>query len=248
MTCDERRDLILQYAADALDEGQENELRAHLAGGCPRCHGALAEAETVLAQIPLSMDPVTPPPRARQRLMDRVSGQSSRGSASGWRMFAIAASIGLLVGALAIHFAESSQHDKILRDVLAKVEDRDQKLGELNSMLQSEKMKFVQFNAALEQSAASGRILWDQDKNRWHVFVFDLKPPPGRTWELWFIKPDQTKIAAATFDTDANGFASKIVPVPPDIGPIALAAITDEPVGVPHVQPTGSIHLVGKLQ
>jgi anti-sigma-K factor RskA len=101
---------------------------------------------------------------------------------------------------------------------------------------------------AQEQSPAFGRILWDQQKQQWHVYVFDLKPPPpGRTYELWFIKPDQTKVPAGTFDTDASGKGSLRVQLPEDIGPIALAAITDEPAGG-SPQPTGAIHLVGQVQ
>ena len=44
------------------------------------------------------------------------------------------------------------------------------------------------------QPKASGRVFWDKDNGRWHVFVFDMKPlPPGKEYELWFITPEQKK-------------------------------------------------------
>ena len=49
-----------------------------------------------------------------------------------------------------------------------------------------------------------------------------------------------------TFNVDSSGSASLIVQVPTDIGPIALAAITDEPVGGVDA-PTGKIQLAGKV-
>jgi hypothetical protein len=51
--CADRRDLILLYAAGELDAGECGGLRAHLAAGCPQCIGYMAEAEAVLALLPL---------------------------------------------------------------------------------------------------------------------------------------------------------------------------------------------------
>lgn len=101
------------------------------------------------------------------------------------------------------------------------------------------------------QPRGSGRIFWDRDRNEWHVQVFDMKPPaPGKTFELWFITGEgenQKKIPAGTFNVDERGNGTHFVEVPKDIGPIALAAVTDEPIGGVKV-PTGSIQLVGAIQ
>jgi anti-sigma-K factor RskA len=251
MNCQERRELMYLYAADLLEEGQQQEIRAHVATGCPRCAGALAEAEASLAQIPASIEPVAPPPAALDRLMNRVASGQSRGSGrSGWAI-ALAACIGLVIGGFALHFAEKGSHQQSMDDALALVADRDQQLGELQTMLQSQQLKLIGFESPAPPTQATaaptGRILWDVDHHRWHVYVFDLKPPPqGKTYELWFITPDQKKVPAGTFATDASGKGAMVVQLPADIGPIALAAITDEPAGGVQ-QPTGSIQLVGKL-
>jgi anti-sigma-K factor RskA len=115
-------------------------------------------------------------------------------------------------------------------------------------MLRAENLQLVSLDKMPPQPNATGRVIWDHDRNMWHVTVFNMTPPPpGKTYELWFIKPDQTKVAAGTFDVDAKGGASMMIPVPKDIGPIAVAAVTDEPIGgLP--QPSGKAQLAGKTQ
>ncbi len=105
--------------------------------------------------------------------------------------------------------------------------------------------------AALEamepQMGASGRLFWDESKSTWHVFVSDMKQSAdGRVYELWFITVDQRKVPAGLFVVGAGGDAAFDVPLPKDLGALALAAVTEAPEGgVP--QPTGAIQLVGKL-
>ena len=50
----------------------EDELRRHLAGGCTQCAGSLAEAQATWAALPLALDPQTPSPAVKVRLMERV--------------------------------------------------------------------------------------------------------------------------------------------------------------------------------
>jgi anti-sigma-K factor RskA len=98
------------------------------------------------------------------------------------------------------------------------------------------------------QPDAWARLLWDQDTQVWEFHAFNLQQPPeGKTYELWFIASDQTKTAAAIFNVNADGEAHITVSVPQHIGNIAMAAVTDEPVGGV-TQPTGSIQLAGPLQ
>jgi anti-sigma-K factor RskA len=72
MICEERAEAILGYAADTLDAGEREALARHLATGCPRCAGALAEAESVVAHLALSVAPVEPSPTVRARLFARL--------------------------------------------------------------------------------------------------------------------------------------------------------------------------------
>ena len=69
MTCDERADAIFLLACDELAPDERDELRAHIADGCPRCLGALAEAQAVVARLALgAVEPVEPPESVRRSL------------------------------------------------------------------------------------------------------------------------------------------------------------------------------------
>jgi anti-sigma-K factor RskA len=234
MNCNERQDLMLPYAAELLDEAQQAEIRAHLAGGCAACDAALIEAQKLLEQIPASVDPVAPPPDAVKKLMQRVRSEQAMPASSrriGFRWVAIAACVGLLIGHVATHYYDESVG----------------RLSDMREVMESQQLQLVAL-ASGDQSVATGRILWDKDHNYWHVQVFNLKaPPPGKTYEVWFIKPDDTKIRAGIFDTDASGSGRLTVKVPDGIGPLKLAAITDEPAGGVD-QPTGSVRLYGQVQ
>ncbi len=93
-----------------------------------------------------------------------------------------------------------------------------------------------------------GRILWDKENNQWLISVHGLQPPAeGREYELWFITADGKKVPSKTFNTTKHGEGMLVVEMPKDVPNITIAAITDEPLGGVPV-PTGSIHLVGKLE
>ena len=263
MTCYERRDSILLHALnaddpDALEPVERESIRRHLNNGCPTCSAALAEAEATLAQIPQSLPMQTPSPQVRDRLMQRVlASKSSQPRAAGafdasnpWRMLTALAAC-LLIGFAATYYFVKPNYEK-------QIAARDARIAQLNQqsvidqqmvdMLRAENLQLVSLEKLEPQPKAKGRVIYDRDRSKWHVTVFDMSPPPaGRCYELWFIKPDESKIAAGTFMVDAKGHATMMVDVPKDIGPIAVAAITDEPMGgVP--QPTGKAHLAGKVQ
>ncbi len=121
--------------------------------------------------------------------------------------------------------------------------DRDSRVL---AALHSSNLKLVTLGS--DKTKAVGHILIDDEKATWHLFASALAPlPADKTYELWFITPDQKKIPGGTFNVDAGGNATFIVTLPKDIGPVALAAVTDEVAGGVQV-PAGSIQLVGKVQ
>ena len=232
---------MLLYATDALDTSERAELQAHLATGCPQCAGALAEAQATLAHLPLALDPQTPSKSARDRLMQRVAADISnpRGNPRGvststapkqtpWFLkTAVAATVGAIIAAAAVYLP---MHEK-------------------TSMIQTDQLQYVKLAGDTTlQPKAHGRVFWDKDKNDWHVYVFDMAPPPpGKTYELWFITPNQTKIRAGLIEVDAKGKGSLTVKVPANIPDIAVAAVTDEPLGGVD-QPTGKVQIFGKVE
>lgn len=83
MTDDDRLDLMMAYAADSLDESERQAVRARLAAGDPMLVGALAEAREVLALTGATVEPVTPSPDLRRRLLGGLPAQEQRLSERG---------------------------------------------------------------------------------------------------------------------------------------------------------------------
>jgi anti-sigma-K factor RskA len=72
-------------------------------------------------------------------------------------------------------------------------------------------------------------------------------PAPGRTYQLWLVPATGSPISAGTFDPDARGDASVVLPtLPPDVMAAAFAVTDELAGGVP--QPTGAKVLVGMAQ
>ena len=143
--------------------------------------------------------------------------------------------------------ALESERDTLTNNLLTAKTDLNDAVAKLKrevDVLRSSNLEMISLSS--EQTKAWGRVMWDHENRQWHVTVFDLAPPAaGREYELWFITPDQKKIAGPTFMVNAKGEASLMAKIPEGVTEIALAAITDEPIGGV-AQPTGSIHLVGK--
>jgi anti-sigma-K factor RskA len=269
MTCDDRKDLLLLYAAGGLEPAEAAALRAHLASGCPACAGALASAEATLGHLPLALDPVPPPRHVRDRLLARI--ESERGATAppiragtpagarrlswseAWLRPALAAGIAAVVTFLAVSIPARRQTEALearlasqateLRALSRAVEGAESTLR----VLRSPAIDVVTLAGQGTQAGARGRIFWDRSRGVWHFYAADLKPAgAGRTYELWFIDSAQRKTPAGTFDVDAAGEGSIEVAVPADLGTIVLAAVTDEPAGG-SPQPTGQIHLAGAV-
>ena len=110
MTCDERRDQWLLLASGGLEAEEARELHAHLEGGCPRCAGARAEAEALVALLPVGLPPVPPPPGLRERVLERAAAAPSRrprpavAQPGFWSLGRLAAAAALAAVALALGF------------------------------------------------------------------------------------------------------------------------------------------------
>lgn len=254
MTCDERRDQILLYTADALDPRERAAVVDHLRTGCPRCAGSLAEAQSVLAQLPLALDPIAPSETVKRRLMKRIEGGARPApKLERWLSPLVAAGLAasLVYGLIA---APASRKRSALRTELTRQEERLRSLetaveqqAETARLLRSRESVVAMLAGSEPQPEAWGRILWDREHKTIQFYTGNLKPlEPGRTYELWLITDAQEKIPAGTFDVDAAKRGVLMVRLAQDVGNVVLAAVTDEPAGgLP--QPTGAIQLVGKL-
>lgn len=78
MNCQGQDELITLYAVGALEGAERDALRSHLATGCPRCAGLLAEAEATWALIGLGAleGSVELPAAAKAALDSRIEGSA----------------------------------------------------------------------------------------------------------------------------------------------------------------------------
>jgi anti-sigma-K factor RskA len=271
MTCEERRDQILLYSADALDAAERAAVVDHLRSGCPRCAGSLAEAEAVLAQLPWTLTPVTPSDEVRRRLMRRVESDARsvvrfpvpvspappagrperRGNRWLGPLVAAAVAASLVYALMVVPFSRESV---ALRADLASQSERIRSLesqveqqAETARLLQSREAIVATLAGSEPQPEAWGRIVWDRAHKTVHFYTGNLKPlQPGRVYELWLITEGQEKIPAGTFEVDPSKQGQLVTRLTQDVGNVVLAAVTEEPAGgVP--QPTGAIQLAGKL-
>ena len=99
--------------------------------------------------------------------------------------------------------------------------------------LQGPEVHVVSLARSGEQPVA--RVFWNHVSGRFIVTAFALPPAPeGRTYQLWAIGAAGAPVSMGTFETDAAGGGTAILPVTADIealGFVALCALTIEPDG-----------------
>jgi anti-sigma-K factor RskA len=252
---EEKDEQIWLFATGALDPAEAESVRRLLAAGDPVDAAVYDDALATVSQLPLAIDPLSPPTQARQKLLERVAINSTRSSPMKKspdlaRWFAgVAAIVAIALGLISYHlFNQLKLHDDRAQATEEKLRTQLTRARSVLAMLSARNLQMVSLASSAPKSTAGGRVLWDKDRNQWHVTVFDLTPPPdGRVLELWFITADQKKIPGGTFTVNAQGNGAMSAKVPADLKNISLAAITDEPPGgMP--QPTGQIQLAGKVE
>lgn len=103
---------------------------------------------------------------------------------------------------------------------------------------------------SLSEGAAkpSARVYWNHTRRVFIVTAFNVPPAPtGRTYQLWAIAKGKNPMSMGTFNTDATGRATVVVPVSDLVlqgGTIELCGLTMEPDGG-SAQPTEQPRLVG---
>ena len=273
MTCEQRTNLILKYAADALNDGDAQEIRNHLAQGCPRCAATLAEAQAAITTLPLTLDPVAPPPQVRERLMVRAMANQNFGSSGrptnypisedrtrsgaaafmGWFRAGVAAAI---AGAI-VYVAVTQPLHKQIADLSHRLNSVQGDLTELQTqqvgssktlqILQSPAVQMVNLGATPVAPGAAARVFWDRNRNIWYVRATGLPAlQPGRCYELWFFATGQKPVRSELFTPDSNSEASITAIIPRGMGAIAQAAITEEPAGGSN-QPTSDPCIAGSV-
>lgn len=252
----ERNDLMLAYAADALDAPEAEGLRARLAAGDPRLAGALAEADTILSLVSATATPIHPNSSVKAKLLaslprknlsatimlPQISVNKPRVRWAG--LAAAAAAVGaIFAGGIAWYAAHENLNPK-LRSAERSLAQSESRVEELQGMLGSAHAMVASLGSPAGTSATFGRVILEPDKRQMRVYIFDLvPPPPGRVYQLWFLPKKGAPIPAPTFQIDASGKASLMVSIPADLQDLPGAAVSDEPPGGSK-QVSGTVRLV----
>jgi hypothetical protein len=248
LTCDERRDAIFLHAADALDPGEAAELRAHLDAGCPRCLGALAEAQATLASLAVSLDPLDPPDGLRARVLARIDAEARAAKPPRARFapVALAAGIAALV-AFGVGTALTRARVAELERTLAELEVETERTRRELSVVAAPEVRLLDLSGEALDFRGSARLYWDYDTGACYLRGTKFKPPgDGRTYVLWFSDADGEPLRGGPITLRNGGEATLLTEMPREIDVSADVYVTAEPD--PSVaRPTGPPVLRGLL-
>jgi anti-sigma-K factor RskA len=224
------------YVLGALDEDERAAFEEHLAG-CPACRAEVDQLLPAAQALPISVDPVAPPPALKARIMAEVEREASLLAAAGPeadrpaapqrrrrrrslrvpRLVPAAVAAALLVVGVAIGVGATQLDDEPERTIAAQVS------GAPGATV------------SVELNGEEGRLM-----------ARGLPAPPsGRVYQVWLKRdghaPEPT---AALFMPSRDGAAT--ASVPGTMEGIDQVMVTDEPDGG-SPQPTGDLLAVADL-
>jgi anti-sigma-K factor RskA len=222
------------YVLGALDDAERAAFEEHLAG-CPACREEVDDLLPAVRALPVSVDPVDPPPALKARIMAEVEREASLLAAAGpeadrapatagrrfsWRiprLVPVAVAAALLLVGVAIGVGASALRGAPERTVTAQVS------GAPGATVQ------------LEVSGDEGRL----------TARGQPAPPDGRVYQVWLKRDGHAPMpTAALFVPSRDGAAT--ASVPGSLDDVDQVMVTDEPDGG-SPQPTGDLLAVADL-
>lgn len=251
MTRDDLDELMLIYAAGVAEDEERDAAESILCGGDLAAQVSYAEAQAVLASMPLALQRVEAPREIRDALLYRVAADQQKSATSiagrqpgsdrrsAWPMYLSTGIAAALAIALTLAMLDR-------RDIAKNWEQSELAMKTTRQVMGSPNVSLAKLDTETKRDSY-GQVLYCPVSRQYQVAVYRMQPPlAGRQYELWFITPDEKKIPAGTFDLDQFGNGMITATAPRGVE-VAVTAITDEPVGG-SAQPTGPIHLHGRLQ
>lgn len=228
------------YAVGALAADERAAFEAHLAG-CAVCQAEVHSLREVAALLAHGAPAAGPGPEVRERILAearRVRPLARRPAPPlvPW-LVAAAALVVALVGQ-----REARMADERANALTRQLADRDSTIAELLSP----ELHVVTLSSTGREPSA--RVFWNHRRRMFIVTAFDLPAAPaGKTYQLWAIAKGKAPISMGTFNTDARGRSTVLIPVSAEIQGVEsvdLCGVTQEPAGG-SPQPTEAPRLVG---
>ena len=265
--------MLDEYALGQLSQDERRTVEMHLRD-CDTCAADLRELAVVMEGLAHSLDPVTPPPALKQRVMSSLASQPQepartvvepnvvaippkgvkirRGVHPGWLAAAAVVILGLGVALYSVDATRRLLIDDV-QEAQAAVADLQRRL-DLNaeqadlavSILTATDMQPVAMSGKENATGSTARAYWSPTRGLLIVANDLPMPPPGRIYQVWVIGGG-TPFSAGLLGEQGVGRGMLIAPPPRGVAPGAVTvAVTDEPPGgVP--APSGSIRLAGSL-
>ena len=265
--------MLDEYALGQLSQDERRTVEMHLRD-CDTCAADLRELAVVMEGLAHSLDPVTPPPALKQRVMSSLASQPQepartvvepnvvaippkgvkirRGVHPGWLAAAAVVILGLGVALYSVDATRRLLIDDV-QEAQAAVADLQRRL-DLNaeqadlavSILTATDMQPVAMSGKENATGSTARAYWSPTRGLLIVANDLPMPPPGRIYQVWVIGSG-TPFSAGLLGEQGVGRGMLIAPPPRGVAPGAVTvAVTDEPPGgLP--APSGSIRLAGSL-
>jgi anti-sigma-K factor RskA len=230
---------LAAYALESLEGPEQARIGAHVVT-CAACTGLLKEYRAVLGALPLSLEPMAPPPEAWEEIR-KAAGERRPPARPLPRRATITGSLQTVKWpAVAVLIASLLVWNVVLQREVARqsqgpqVEALARRPGQLIIL------------AGAGAPAASARLLVAADGGHGHLAIAGLTPlPPERTYQLWFVRAGAPTVTGGTFNVDERGHAWVSVETPVPFDEVREIVVTNE-AAPGSVAPMGNYLLVAR--
>jgi anti-sigma-K factor RskA len=255
------------YVLGALDADDRQAFEAHLAT-CAECSAEVRTLAGVSTALPYAVPQTEPPPALRARIL-RDAGAASAMVAtpgarrtgfldSGWLSAAAMLLVALGLGSYAASLrSRVSGLELQLQVAVSRLDRSEREVQTATRLAESAQLRMAvltspdltQVNLAGQPPAprARGRAFWSRSTGL--VFAATELPqlPPGRTYQLWFLRGPASPVSAGLLKPDDVGRVALAFDTPPGVTTSSGLAVSIEPDGGV-LAPTGDLYLVGSTQ
>jgi anti-sigma-K factor RskA len=203
--CQQIEPLLPAYALGALDRADFESVEQHLEG-CSKCQADLTQYQAMADDLLLATPPIEPPQKLRETLANSLpaaahekkpqhTARRRRRLISG---LAYAAAVVVLVAANLIQMNNVQE----LAAAQQKLDEQNRAFEAAIAMMASPETDFI----SIDQGSISGLFMFYAEGNQAVLNLQGLMPVlEQQSYQIWLIRPDQTRVSAGVFRIDKAG-------------------------------------------
>jgi anti-sigma-K factor RskA len=270
MKHEDYKEMLAANALSALDARDARELANHLEV-CSNCRSEVHDWQETVAFMAFNVEPVEPSLEVRERILGaaraetppnsivqpNVVSDSSRvlpfepprrniwTSLGSFGAIAAAVAMVAMLAGLFILWQQKRSTEADLSRMATQMRDANQQLANeraLVALLTTPGARMAELSGTNAAPGAHAMLAYDKTGHAMLMTKNLPAPPPGKAYQLWFIKNNQ-KMPGKVFTPDARGNGVMEDQIPASAMESAVYAITLEPMGGVQI-PTGAIYLV----